>query len=145
MYPHQGAKRSSLKALSHDLSNHSLNYLSWLWTVWRYKYIFSFKHYDLFQNICKKSWLTSHLGNSSALSWGWVVSSVWALFQKHKIPDMVKFFSYRFVDKRRAGKGREGKAAVRNARARCCIARPEVSGTFCYGNGHKNAPPCLRK
>lgn len=100
---------------------------------------------DLFPNICKKSWLTSHLGSSSAPSGGWVVSSVRALFQKHKIPDTVKFFSYIFVDKRRTGKGREGKAAVRNARARCCIARPEASGTLCYGNGHKNAPPCLRK
>lgn len=67
MYPHQGAKRSSLRALSQDLSKHSsklfnmaLNCLEIFFPL--------FKHYDLIQNICKKSQMTLHLGNSSALS-----------------------------------------------------------------------------
>lgn len=51
IYPHQGAKRSNLRALFQDLSNHSLNYLTWFWTVWRI--FFPFKHYDLIQNICE--------------------------------------------------------------------------------------------
>lgn len=41
MYPQQGAKRSSLRALLQDLSNQALNYLTWLWTVWRFFFLLS--------------------------------------------------------------------------------------------------------
>lgn len=126
MYPHQGAERSSPKTLSHDFSNHSLNYLSWLWSIWRLLFFFFFL---LSTMICSQTSVKNHdwppIWAAAQLCPGAGSCQVCELCFK-SIKFLTWWNSFLTYLLTKGGQGREGKTAVRNAQARCCIARPEV-------------------